>query len=224
MHVEVGNAVKVDSILEQTCHDNDSLRNTYHDLFFLQAQVDMAKNDTTGLVIDLPNKLVYVQIKGVNVFQTKIQKQELDFMLRDIGFHAYRYLHEKPLKIQAEHANIEREPIVHITAPADTAAARLAPKHQPDTTLIARIKLDYQLEKNINLTIAGYEPPSTSACLSGQSQFIHERLKLTKKMIVGIFTNQPPEHRYHIHLWVKNHDARIMYRALLKNSRVVIRT
>jgi hypothetical protein len=223
MQDEVIEATNFDSNLEQLCRNDDSLRNAYHDLFFLQSQLALAKNDSAGLVVDIPNNMVFVQIKGVNVFKSTILEQEIDFILQDAGFHTYRYLHENPLKIQAEQANIEREPIVHIVAPADTAAARMAPKHEPDTTLLAIVNLDFLLDKNINLTISGQKVPTANGWFNEQVHGIYERLKLTQKMIIGIFSNQSPKHYFKIHLWVNNRDARIIYRALQTNSQVVIR-
>jgi hypothetical protein len=220
---EVGEAVTVDSRLEMQCDANDSLNHSFRDLAFINAQLQMARSDSAGFVIDIPDSLVSVQIKGVNVYSTRIKAYQLDFILQNAGVQAYQHLYAKPLNIRSEQSNIEKEPILHVIAPEDTASARVAPKQQPDTTLAIVVKVDYLLDHNIDLTLKGYEKPSFSRWMTDQFQFVGERIMLTRNMFSNVFSDQAPDYKYKLHIEVGNSDARVINHALQSDAWVCIR-
>jgi hypothetical protein len=212
-----------DSNLETLCQKNDSLRKAFQELTFIKAQLELAKSDSAGMIVSIPDSMLAIQIKGVNVFKTKILNIKQDAILHNSGIHTYQYLYGKPLKIKFEEGNVEKEPIVHVIAPADTSAAKLAPRHQPDTTITKILNINYLLEHNIRLVVNGDEKPSFVGWILNQFHAASLRMILTKNMFNTIFSKVSPEYHPDIIVEVDNRDALIIYRALQSHASICIK-
>jgi len=212
-----------DPNLEILCQKNDSINNAYRDLNFLRARLQLAKSDSAGLIVSMPDSMLTIQIKGVDVFKTKIVKIKQDNILHNPGIHMYQYLYGKPLKIKYEEGNVEKEPLVHVIAPADTSAAKLAPRHQPDTTLTKVLNINYLLENNIRLVVKGDENPSFSHWILNQIRTVASRIILVIDMISSIFSSVSPVYQPEISVVVNNRDALTIYRALQSHARICIK-
>jgi hypothetical protein len=209
-----------DAELENACREDASLDSMYHELAFKKALLSMAQTDSAGLVISLPDSSMYLQIRGVKVFNTKMINVRLDRYAGQMGINAYLKNFGRTAKLTRDTCNYEKEPLIHIEAPDDTTEAKSI-KHDPDTTISKPVKIVYWLDNDLKVTIDGLKPDADSF-LKSTALYLADRIHTVHRFTINYFTGE--EERYTPELFVEldNKDALIIYRALHARAPVVV--
>lgn len=117
---------------------------------FLQAQLQLAEDDSIGMVIDLTEKTCKLVIKGVTIHSAEISKIKLDPLLKKVSNRNYYRIFSEPLLPTAYHTSIVKEPIVVKHAPKTPEEAEQN-AYLPDTLAQDPAFLAYELPLNIQL-------------------------------------------------------------------------
>jgi hypothetical protein len=211
----------VDTKLEFLCNENEELNRMNRKLAFHKAKLAMAATDSAGLIISVPDSTISLEIRGVKVYESKIEQFYIDPIMLSYGIHTYLKKFGKPSKIAASRGNYEREPIVHIDAPEDTSAAK-AIKHSPDTAITRKVDISFNMENNTTLRISGYTIMPQQNLLVNIWQSLKYRLQMSKEVFSFVFDRKNFVHKPHIDLVIKNKEALILYRALPLKGQVCI--
>ena len=206
--------------LEKACREDASLDSMYHSLAFNKALLSMAQTDSAGLVINLPDSTLYLQIRGVKVFDTKIRLVKLDRFAGEYGINAYIKNFGRPAKLTKDTCNYEKEPIIHIDAPDDTTEAKTI-KHSPDTAITKSVKITYWLNNNLKVNIYGVKPDS-DGFLRSSYKYLADRIALVHRFTINYFTGKKEDYVPELLVEVENKDALIIYRALHSRAPVVV--
>jgi len=209
-----------DMVLENACRDDHSLDSLYHALAFKKALLSMAQTDSAGLVISLPDSSMYLQIRGVKVFDTKLKNIRLDRFAGQMGVNAYLKNFGRPAKLTRDTCNYEKEPIIHIVAPEDTTEAKSI-KHDPDTTISQPVKIIYWLDNDLKVNIDGVKPDADSFWRSA-TLYLTDRIGLVHRFTINYFTGNEEHYSPELSIELENKDALIIYRALHSRAPVVV--
>jgi len=209
-----------DAALENACLGDASLDSMYHELAFKKALLAMAQTDSAGLVISLPDTSMYLQIRGVKVFNTKMKNVRLDRYAGQMGINAYIKNFGRPAKLTRDSCNYEKEPLIHIEAPDDTTEAKLI-KHDPDTTISKLVKIIYWLDNDLKVNIDGIKPDADSFWKS-IALYLTNRISIVHQFTINYFTGKDERYTPELFIELENKDALIIYRALHSRAPVVI--
>lgn len=211
----------VDTKLEFLCNKNKELNRMTRKLAFYTSKLAMASTDSAGLIISVPDSTISLEIKGIKVFESKIEQYYIDPILQSYGIHAYLSKYGKPSTIATSRGNYEREPIVHIDAPEDTSAAK-AIKHSPDTTIFRKVDISFDMENQTILQINGYTSMPQKNLMVNTWQSLKYRVQMSKEVFRFVFNRKNFNYNPRIELVIKNKEALILYRALPLKGQVCI--
>jgi hypothetical protein len=211
----------VDKQMEFLCNENEEMNLLNRKLAFYKAKLAMTATDSAGLIISVPDSTISLEIKGVKVYESKIEQFYIDPIMRSYGIHAYLSKFGKPSNIAISRGNYEREPIVHIDAPEDTSAAK-AIKHSPDTAITRKVDISFELENQTALRISGLTSMPQQNFLVNTWQSLKYRIQMSREVIRFVFNRKNFSYNPHIELVIKNKEALILYRALPLKGQVCI--
>ncbi len=211
---------EADLQLENACREDTSLDSMYHELAFKKALLSMAQTDSAGLVISLPDSSVYLQIRGVKVFNAKMKNVQLDRYAGQMGINAYLKNFGRPAKLTRDTCNYEKEPLIHIEAPDDTTEAKSI-KHDPDTTISKPVKIIYWLDNDLKINIDGVKPDADSFWKS-TVLYLDDRISKVHRFTINYFTGKEEGYTPELFVELENKDALIIYRALHSRAPVVV--
>ncbi len=206
--------------LEKVCRQDAKVDSLYHEVAFKKALVSLAQTDSAGLVINLPDSLMYLQIRGVKVFETKLNDYELDRFAEQLGINAYMKSFGRTSKLTYDTCNYIKEPIVHIDAPEDTTEAK-ASKYSPDTAITRPVKITYWLDNQLVIHVEGLKPEADSFW-KASTEFLSSRIGTIHRFTINYFTGKIERYHPELVLEVENKDALIIYRALHSRAPVVV--
>ena len=83
----------------QICYDDPSLRNTVRDIAYMEAYIAMAKDDSIGLILNLPDSIIGLVLKGVIIHSSKIKSISNDGFFNALDICAYKNLFSIPVSI-----------------------------------------------------------------------------------------------------------------------------
>lgn len=190
---------------------------------FWNARVELAKQETIGLAVDLVDSIASLDIRGVPVRNCKIRRIEISNAIRlrqDRGdFHGRI---SKPLVVRAEEATLPKEPIRVTEAPKDTieamkAAAKPLPSEEVD------VFFTLYFDGNLALAVRQFEKPSSKGFRRNSLLRLKENLKQAKKAVFAIVHSKVPQHEMRIEVAVSREDAKSIYRALGPKAGIALR-
>lgn len=210
-----------DKQLEVFCSEDENFNRANRKLAFYASKLAMSATDSAGMIISLPDSTISLEIKGVKVYESKIEQFYIDPILRSYGIHAYQKQFGKPIIISESRGNYEKEPIVHINAPEDTSAAK-AIKHSPDTTITRKVDISFDMENQTSVRISGYTTRPRQNMAASAWQFLKYRLRMSGEVLRFTFNRTNFVYNPRIELVIKNKEALILYRALPQKARACI--
>ncbi len=207
--------------IDQRMENDQKYLSLQNNIAFLKAQLVMAKTDSIGMIINLPDSTVALDISGVDVSVARIHRINLSRSLYAIDRKALARMLSKPLQITHSIATIEKEPIIDKKAPRDTTEANL-PELIPEVTKGEPVFFELILDNGFKIKVIQNET-STGKERFGRIAFSLSRaLSRTWKDIKSLFVFKVPEYSPEILLMLSASDARAIYRAVPERGKVCV--
>jgi hypothetical protein len=202
--------------------ENPALFELYRQKAFLESRLAMAKNNTIGLVVDLQDSILDIEIGGIKLHSTQISKYRVSRTFGKIDHKAFIGLFSKPLKTVHNSGTFVKEPIVVKKAPKDTIeAAQQATV--PDSIKTGPAFVALTLDYNIRLSLYQENKKSVWTMLYGFIFRSGMRFRRAGEAVQGAVTFRIPDYRPEIRVFVPKKDLITIYRALPADTRVVIK-
>jgi hypothetical protein len=174
----------------------------------------MAKNDSIGLIINLNDSVVQINLKGMYLVQSQIIKQYPADFLNNINEETYTK-YASVSSIMQESANFPKKPIKKVSAytPQDD--------NKEDQNLKANDKplsWSFTTRNNLNVVITGVAAtPDSSLSFYPTRDLLKYRLRDILKHGV------PEKYTPTLYLWLSDKDAKSIYRAVASRGEVLFR-
>jgi hypothetical protein len=190
---------------------------------FYNAQLQLAKNDSVGVLLDLRDSLAVLQIKGVPVRNCKIQRFKVGYALNFLKAHGgLREWLSSPFSVQREFATLPKAPIRVMIAPADTNEASATNSQEIP---VEKNDVHYTLEfdRNLTVTVEQAQMPSFKGWVKKVLYDMHRSLTATREMLYSLTNHEMPHNRVWIDLELSREDAKAIYRALPHKAGMVLK-
>ncbi len=86
----------------------DQIRSIEHHEAYLKSTLKLSRTDSISLLFDLSDSLVFLSLKGVYLFQSKISKIEISNGLKKLPYFLRDSLYSGPLKVEQDISSIEK--------------------------------------------------------------------------------------------------------------------
>ena len=185
---------------------------------FLESRLELARSDSIGMVINLADSSMGLEIRGVRIHTTDINiiKHARFFgILNDIE---YSQLLGSPAKITRQRANIEKEPVNLVNAPKDPEEA-IDNVFAPDTTSGKAIFVTLILENGIMVLLIDKDATKIGLFIRDFGRRVSE----TTRNLLSVCRFKIPEYRPAIKLYLPGAEIRTIYRALPCHAEAAIK-
>jgi hypothetical protein len=189
---------------------------------YLKAQVKMSASDSLGLIINIPDSLIMLQIKGVTVRKIKIIHSIVSSFFRRANQEAVFNMLSNPLIVTKMNATVSKDPQQVHVAPKDTIEALQNASIQPDTTYFEAVYFTLETNQNIRFLIAQSEDTIVSDIRSHFYFDLHDRLVHAKADIKAIASFKTPEYTPYIKLWIQKSEAKIIFYAIPREGMITM--
>ncbi len=189
---------------------------------FRDSRLIMSKSDSIGLVVNLPDSTVSVEIKGIILHSASIKKYRAGRFFAALEGRTYINLFSSPLKIKLHEATIAKEPVIIKKAPRDTieAAKSLV---LPDTLQKKPAYIVFTLNNGFRLFI---EQDKTGSFKAVKTKILFRsgnQLKQAGENFLYMLRFKIPPYNPVIRIHIARDDAVAIYRALPENALVTIK-
>ncbi len=190
---------------------------------FWNARLELAKQETISLAVDLVDSVASLDIHGVPVRNCKIRGIEVSSAVRFLQNRGdWRGRMSKPLVVRSEEATIPKEPLRVTEAPKDTIEAmKLAARPVPSDSMDVFFTLYF--DGNLALTVRQFEKPSSEGSKRHTRFRFNEDYRQAKKAVRAIVHSKVPQHQMRIEVAVSQDDAKAIYRALGPKAGLALR-
>ncbi len=190
---------------------------------FLKNRLTMAKTDSVALTIDLVDSVMTLDIKGVPVWKSKIERYELSGALhRARRSPRLKHWLAKPFVLQNEYGTIAKAPIKKVDAPKDTIEAeKLANMMPPPDSGDVAFVLDFS--RNLTVKVCQSEKLSGEGRMQKTAVEVHQRLARLGHDLAALRRLQMPSAPLVVSLRVPRADAKAVYRALPRRALLAFR-
>jgi hypothetical protein len=191
---------------------------------FLQAQLQMSKNDSIGLCINLRDSVVALQIRGVDVRSCKIEQFRSSRALRHLqATGAVLNWLSSSFTLQRDWSSIPKAPIKVKKAPKDTLEASQT-KSEPYTELGKNdVYLTLQFDRNLIVHIRQTQSPSWRGRFWKWIYSAKLKSYILENRIVALLQGHLPANLRWIELEIAQNDAIAIYRALPHRALLALR-
>lgn len=223
LNVSFNDSIRPD-LLDKTypVPENPDLFELYKEKIFLESRIAMAKTNTIGLVVDLKDSTVDIEIGGIKLHSTQISRYRVSSTFSRIDNKAFIGLFSKPMTTVSNSATFVKEPIVVKKAPKDTIeAAKQATA--PDSVRTGPAYVALTLDHDICLSLYQENKRSVWAMLYGFVFRSGMRFRQSGEAFAGAATFKIPDYRPEIRVFIPKKDLITIYRALPDDARVIIK-
>lgn len=193
------------------------------DQAFLLTRLELAKNDSIGLVIDLTDSTAKLEVKGVPIRRCKILRYRQSDLARRLR--AQGRLHHwlaAPFMLQKQLATLPKAPIRIKEAPKDTIeAAESKGEDLPIEQNDAEFTL--QFDRNLTLSVEQTQPPSFAGRMRKLWYDWRRNFDEAQEAVTALVHLQLPQHRMWIEIELSREDAKAIYRALPTRAALALR-
>jgi hypothetical protein len=193
------------------------------DELFWKNRLEIAKNDSMYLSIDLPDSLVSLEIKGIPLRHCKIEEYQITPLYSQLRKQPQflEWLND-PFSLLNESATISKAPIKEILAPKDTIEAM-----EQLSTEIEIEKEDVRFilgfDRNLILEFSQTEPPTLMGRFELAFFNILKDITTFFKDFFSLMSLQSSSQDFWIQIKISQNDAKAIYRALPQNTQVALR-
>jgi len=196
----------------------DSLRK---EKAFLLNRIEAARSDSIVLVLNFPDSIAQLELKGVMLYQVKIEEFFISRFFQTLCPEARIKLFASPWNITSYESTIPKVPVMVKIAPRDTS--EYTPDIAPDTT--NRDPVHFLLETDLGFRLNFHE--SIPDSLGGKSKYNAVRFRQKWNDAVAALKNllllTPPEYKPLISIRIPRRDAKIIFRAIPEKALVVVK-
>jgi hypothetical protein len=185
---------------------------------FMRSRLKMAEADSACVSINLVDSVIIVEIQGVTLLETKIQKLWSSKIYSRYSKQAFYECFATPFVIDSDYCTIPKEFFNIKYAPEDTIAAQ-APKTMPDTTLKYPVYFILYLDRGLMVDI---RQSDTLLSEIYKEYTKHIRDQKIKKMWNSLYRFEVPAYDPAIRIEIPHKDARSIYKALPKHAQVAV--
>lgn len=189
---------------------------------FLDAQLAMSTSDSIGLIVNLKDSLVQLQMKGVTLRQVKFSKAEMPRFFRGISTKAYATRFSKPFKISEIEGTIEKNPMIYRKVPKDTLEAAQS-QLTIDTTKTEFVEWHLMLDSTLIISVVQSDPYDGLLNWDRIKYKMRRHFKTLATMNRKLFRLQKPSALPEITAYIPANEAKSFFRALPPNGQVVVR-
>jgi len=189
---------------------------------FRESRLIMTKSDSIGLLVNLPDSIIAVEIKGITLHTAKIKSYKVGRLFRALETQAYMNLFSSPLRIELHNATILKEPVIIKKAPKDTIEAeRLLVL--PDTLQKKPAYIVFTLNNGFRLFIEQDKAGSFKTFKTKIAFRAGNQLKQAGESFLYMLRFRIPPYNPAVRIHVARDDAAAIYRALPENALVTIK-
>ncbi|MDZ7268539.1 MAG: hypothetical protein ONB48_12445 [candidate division KSB1 bacterium] len=188
---------------------------------FWQVRYQMSKSDSIGLVVNLSDSLVILEVKGVPLRQCRIIRYDRSDALDHLAAKGrLRQWLASPFILQRELATLPKAPIRIIEAPKDTIEAE---QRKTEIPIEDRdVHFTWEFDRNLTVVVEQEQTPSWEGRLQKLWYETKRTWNTTAATIDSLTRRRLPEHRFWIALELNRDDAKAIYRALPKHASLAL--
>ncbi|MCK9401491.1 MAG: hypothetical protein M0Q51_16050 [Bacteroidales bacterium] len=189
---------------------------------FQKNRLSLAEKDSIYMVLDLPDSLLILEIKGVAVKKTKILDMEISNRFALIPHENLLPWISEPFTLARDLSTIPKSPIVIKQAPKDTieAAKTSSAPQLPDST---GVFYTFYFDRNLLVEVEQANPPEEDVMERVKAYRSIKRKESTRSVIHMLKKPQQNDQPMMIKLVVSDVDARAMYRAVPTKTHLILK-
>ncbi len=188
----------------------------------LDARLAMSDNDSIGMRINLKDKALYLEIKGIVLHKTPLLEQTTSSFFKHISQAEKYVLFHKPLVIQRDESTISKDKFEIVIAPKDSLEAQARAEVIPDTVLREPVLYRLYLTNGIRIQVIGQLHDSIPQFWPKFKFDYGDRYKYLKALIHSITSKQPAPYQPTISIVIDAKEASAIYRAVPKKGNVIL--
>lgn len=196
---------------------------------WLESRLKMADADSIGLSIDLEQRRIQLELKGVVVMTSKIRDCSTSGFFRKLDGNVYFAMFGTPLTIQQFKSSIAKNPFKIVEAPKDTLAAQAAAdeaaKKEKEERKNENVFWTVKLNRGFDLDIQGIDSiaEAQKKYKFGQGFEFERNLKNITSSFQHILKFTKPDYTPEILISIPGNEAKAILRALPRNAFVTIK-
>lgn len=187
---------------------------------FLQSRIAMAESDSIYLTINIRDSLVNLEISGVVVHKTKIEKMSISRIILDGNDNIISAMLGRPFSIEKSYSTISREPLVIKMAPRDTS--EFVPDVPPDTAVYEPVNFVLEMSNGTRIFVYQSEFPNPGDRFHLFKFDMKYRLLNAYDALKSTMLFKVPEYHPFIKLRLPRADVKIIYRALPEHGQIAV--
>ena len=194
---------------------------------WLESRIKMAANDSIGLSIDLEQRRIQLELKGVVILSSKIRDCSISGFFRKMDGNVYFAMFGSPVTIQQFKSSIAKNPFKIVEAPKDTIAAQAAADAaaKKDSLADENVFWTVKFDRGFDLDIQGIDSiaEAQKKYEFGKGFEFERNLKNIANSFQHILKFSKPNYTPEILISIPENEAKAMLRALPRNALVTIR-
>lgn len=208
---------------------NSSLFTQLKEKAWLESRLKMADGDSIALAIDLEQRNIQLELKGVVVMSSKIRDCQISGFFKKMDGNAYFSMFGTPLTIQQFKSSIPKNAFKIVQAPKDTIAAQAAAdeeaKKQKDALKNENVFWTVKLDRNFDLDIQGIDSiaEAQKKYEFGKGFEFERNLKNIANSFQHILKFSKPDYTPEILISIPENEAKAILRALPRKALVTIK-
>jgi hypothetical protein len=189
---------------------------------FQQNRLALAEKDSIYMILNLPDSLIVLEIKGVTVKKVKILNLEVSNRFALISHENLLPWISEPFTLQHDLSTIPKSPIVVKQAPKDTieAAKTSSAPRPPDTT---GVFYTFYFDRNLQIEVEQSNPPEADVMEKVKAYQTTKRKESTRSVVQMLKKPQQTDQPMMIKLVISDVDARAIYRAVPTKTHLVLK-
>ena len=206
---------------------NSSLFTELKQKAWLESRLKMASLDSIGLAIDLEQRVIQLELKGVVVMSSKIRDCSISGFFRKMDGNVYFAMFGTPLSIKELKSSIAKNKFKVVEAPKDTiaaqAAADAAAKKEQEALRNENVFWTVKLDRGFDLDIQGIDSiaEAEKRYEFGKGFEFERDMKNIASSFQHILKFSKPTYNPEILISIPENDAKAILMALPKNSALI---
>lgn len=223
-----GRMIEVQAKAEKTEVVNSDMIDLMKEKAWMESRLKMAGDDSIGLAIDLSEKVIQLELRGLVVLKSKIRDYSASGLFKKMDPNVYFSMFGTPLTITQIESSIEKNPFKVKIAPKDTIAAQadaVASAKKDSVDKEKSVFWTVKLDRDFELNIQGIDSISDSQnkYKLGQGFEFKRDMRNIISSIKHIIKFQKPDYTPEILISIPENEAKTILNALPKKSLVTIR-
>jgi hypothetical protein len=189
---------------------------------YQQNRLALAEKDSIYMVLDLPDSLLILEIKGVTVKKVRLLNLEISNRFALISHENILPWISEPFTLERDLSTIPKSPIVIKQAPKDTIeAAKMSSKPTPpDST---NVFYTLYFDRNLELEVEQADPPEAWATDKVKTYKGIKRKEAYRSIFQMLRKPQQTDQPMRIKIVISEVEAKAVYRAVPTNTRLILK-